>query len=220
MCEEKATRTEEQVKELQDKVKEMEMEMESAKEDLRVTLNMIVKVEKKIDTAEQKVKKGRTNMVNTQDKCEQKQKESKQLRSQIAQKEGKQGSFDEELEEKVEEVPKKVEVYEEKKPLSFADILRIRKTAKSEETKKESNVCEVSTKKVEPEIVDIRKMDKVKLKEYISKIKYEIRSVEHKRGQMHDKVKKDSARISVILERSKEEMNKLQKIDSEAEVLC
>ena len=42
------------------------MELESAKDDLRVTLNMIAKVDKKLETAENNVSKRRTNMVNTQ----------------------------------------------------------------------------------------------------------------------------------------------------------
>ena len=104
---------------------------------------------------------------------------------------GDRSSFYEELED-VEETVDEPEV---KAPLSFAEILSLSKGPKVEVKKQPKSILKKKVKKVP---IDKTKSPEERVKEQYQKMKYQVRSIEHKGRQLQDTLIKDKERVSSL----------------------
>ena len=110
---------------------------------------------------------------------------------------------EQEQEEEEEEEPKKQE------PLSFAEIMKLAKAPKVEKPKPQPKPILKVTK--------APKMTKAEIKEQFQRLKYEVRSINHKGQQLSDNCFKDKSRIAEVLKVTLAEVDRLKEAGKEAE---
>ena len=135
-----------------------------------------------------------------QDKCESSLLESKDRLLRNASKD-----LQEEQEQEQEEEPEKP-----KEPLSFAEIMKLAKAPKVEKKKELKPILKVTK---------APKMTKEEIKEQLTQLKYEVRSINHKGEQLKDNCLKDRSRIEQVLKVTLAEVDRLKEAEKEAERL-
>ena len=138
-----------------------------------------------------------------QDKCEGSLMESKDRLLRNASKD-LQEEQEQEEEEEEEEPPKKQE------PLTFAEIMKLAKAPKVEKKKELKPILKVTK---------APKMTKEEIKEQLTQLKYEVRSINHKGEQLKDNCLKDRSRIEQVLKVTLAEVDRLKEAEKEAERL-
>ena len=153
-----------------------------------------------------------------QDKCDQGREKLTELSLILAEKNhcpGKRNSFYEELEsfEDTVDEPKKVE------PKSFADIMKLAKASKKDESKEIKSVPVVHVKKVMSTPADRVETRDANLKESAVKAKYDVRAIQHKARQIQDSCSRDRERISAVLKIHGAERDRLNQVGAQVTLM-